>query len=264
MSWNIQSDTIFVNTEDPEYYAELLSKIRRVANRRIESSSPGVPGIQGFDGPLGRRLQIFLDAVADISLCQRGNVSATMASIMDHHNKSKIQLYIVFNHENDEAAGRCSEHLQAVFDMLRQVPCKESSTSESSKIISNDLENYLLGICRVIHNHSFDIFVHRVLKRSSKVSEIRQHIEQDQTQFTTEQRRTLLQFLKHVDSIIRIVKTASEQSTELPIAFMKKLLRVYSYWTEHNLIPDDSLPDDKLTLLDAVDTWLASSARSDT
>ena len=255
------SDHIAINTEDPEYYAELFCKIPRVANWRIHSSCPVVPGIQGFDDPLGRRLQTLLDAVADISLCQRGNFSATMASLKDHHGSTETQFYIVFNHENDDAAGRCSEHLQAVFGMLRQVPYKQSSTDGSPKIMSNELENYFLDICRAIHDYSFDIFAYRVLKRESKLSKIQRYIEEDQTRFSTEQRETLLEFLTHVDSIIQIVRLAIAHPTKpLSTGFIQMLLWMYSYWTEHNLLPDDSLPDNKLTLLDAADTWLASSA----
>ena len=74
-----------IGTEDPEYYAELFWRTPRLANRRLpsdEHSCPVIPGIQN-DGFLSRRLQALLDAVADISLCRRGNVSATMACVMD-------------------------------------------------------------------------------------------------------------------------------------------------------------------------------------
>ena len=125
----------------------------------------------------------------------------------------------------------------------------------------SNLEIYFVDICRVTHNYSFDIFVHRVLKRESKLSEIRWYIEQDQTHFTTDQRGTLLEFLEHVDSIIQIVQVASSQTTkQFPTSFIQMLLWVYSYWTKHNLLPKDSLPDNKLTLLDAADTWMDDGA----
>ena len=248
------SDHIVIDTEDPEYYAELFCKIPRVENWRIHSSCPVVPGI---DGPLSRRLQTLLDAVADISLRQRGNVSATMASLKDNNDSSEIRLYIVFNHENDDAAGRCSDHLQVIFNMLRQVPHKPLRTGSSPKVMPKELKNDFLEICRAIHNYSFDIFAHRVLKREHKLSNIRQYIEQDQTRFTLLQRSTLLEFVKHVGSIIRMVRVVSAQTTkQLPTAFVNLLLWVYSYWTEHNLLPKDSLPDNKLTLLDVADTWM--------
>ena len=256
------SDHIVINTEDPEYYAELFCKIPRVANWRVQSSWPGVPrSTQVADGLISRRLQSLLDAVANISLCRRGNVSATMASLKDHHGSTETQFYIVFNHENDDAAGRCSEHLQTVFNMLRRVPYIKSSTGGSPKIMPNELESDFIDICRAIHNYSFDIFVHRVLKRESKFSMIRRYIEQDQTHFTAAQRGTLLEFVKHVDSIIQIVRLASAHPTKpLSTKFIKILLWMYSYWTEHNLLPDDSLPDNKLTLLDAADTWMDDGA----
>jgi len=80
------NEPISIGTEEPEYYAELFCKTSRPANRRLpfdEQSCPDVPGIQGVDGPLARRLQTLLDAVAHISLIQRGNVSATMACLKD-------------------------------------------------------------------------------------------------------------------------------------------------------------------------------------
>ena len=86
-----------IDAEDPEYYAELLCKIPRPANRRLPSdgrSCPDICGIQKVDVALSRRLQTLLDAVADISLCQRGNVSATMASLKDNTGILETKLYI--------------------------------------------------------------------------------------------------------------------------------------------------------------------------
>ena len=261
MSWINQPNQIFINTEDPEYYAELFCKIPRVANRRVQSPYPGVPGIQGVDGPLSRRLQTLLDAVADISLCGRGNVSATMACLKDDNGSLDTRLYIVFNHENDEVARRCPQHLQVIFNMLRKVPYKPPPAGGSPKVMTNELENDFVDICRAIHNYSFDIYAHRVTKREHKLSDIRRYIEHDQTHFTAQQRSTLVAFLQDVDRIIEIVARA-QTTKQLSTMFIKMLLRVYSYWTEHNLLPKDSgsLPDNKLTLLDAADTWLASGA----
>ena len=261
MSGINQPNQILIDTEDPEYYAELFCKIPRVVNPRVQSSCPGVPGIQGVDGSLSRRIQTLLDAVADISLCRRGNVSATMACLKDDNGSLETRLYIVFNHENDEAARRCPEHLQVIFNMLRQVPYKPPPTGGSPKVMANELENDFVDICRAIHNYSFDIFAHRVNKREHKLSEIRRYIEHDQTHFTAQQRSTLVAFLQDVDKIIENVARA-QTTKQLPTVFMKGLLWAYSYWTEHNLLPKDSgsLPDNKLTLLDAADTWLASGA----
>ena len=251
-----QPNPIFIDTEDPEYYAELFCKIPRLANWRVQSSCPDAPGIQGVDDPLS---QILLDAVADISLCRRGNVSATMACVKDNHGSLETRLYIVFNHENDEAARCCPQHLQAIFKMLRQVPYMPPQTDGSPKVMANELENDFVDICRAIHNYSFDIFAHRVTKRKHRLSDIRRYIEQDQTHFTAQQRSLLVEFLQDVDWIIENV--ASAQTTkQLPTSFIKMLSRVYSYWTRQKLLPKDSLPDSKLTLLDVAGTWLASGA----
>ena len=48
-----------IDAEDPKYYADLLSKIPRTANRRLPSdgqSCPDVPDIQDVDVALTRRL----------------------------------------------------------------------------------------------------------------------------------------------------------------------------------------------------------------
>jgi len=92
-----------IDAEDPKYYADLLSKILRTANRRLPSDGQS-SSIQDVDVALTRRLQTLLDAVADISLCRRGNVSATMASLKDSTGTLETQLYIVFNHKNDKSA----------------------------------------------------------------------------------------------------------------------------------------------------------------
>jgi hypothetical protein len=184
---------IYIDTEDPEYYAELLSKILRSASRRQSSdgqSRRNVPGIQNVDFGLSQRLQTLLDAVADISLCQRGNVSATMASIKENENTGILEtkLYIVFNHEDDGSAHGCQQHLQNIFDMLRQVPHGPPATDGSPKVIPRALENDLSKICEAIHNYSFDIFYHRVTKRTHKLSAIQRYIEQDHANFSEQQR----------------------------------------------------------------------------
>ena len=251
---------ISIGVGDPEYYAELLSKIPRPANRRLpsdEPSCPDVPGIQNVDFALSQRLQALLDAVADISLCQRGNVSATMASLKDNTGILETELYIVFN-KYDESAHRCREHLQNIFNMLRQVPYMPPATGGSPKVIANELEDNYIEICQAIHNYSFDIFHYRVTKRNRKLSEIRGYIEQDQKNFTGQERETLLKFLSHVDRITDVT-TKALTTKQLSANFIKILLRTYSYWTHNNLLLKDP-SDNKLTLLDRADTWLAHSA----
>jgi hypothetical protein len=258
MSGINQSNQIFIDREDPEYYAELFSKIPRLVDRRLQSSCPRVPGIQGVDGPLSQRLQTLLDAVADISLCQRGNVSATMASLKDVNGSLETQLFIVFNHNNDESAHYCPEHLQAIFNMLRQVPYKPPAADGSPKVMSNELKGDFVDICRVIHNYSFDIFAHRVTKREHKLSDIRRYIELDQTDITPQQRPILVEFLEDVDWIIKNV--AKAQSTkQLPTSFIETLLMMYSDWTRLNLLPKDPPVGNKFTLLDIADASLAGA-----
>ena len=251
-----------IDAEDPEYYAELLCKIPRPANRRLPSdgrSCPDIPGIQNVDIALSQRLQTLLDAVADISVCQRGNVSATMASLKDSTGILDTKLYIVFNREYDESAFGCYEHLQNIFDMLRQVPYRPPAMDGSLKVIANELEDNYIEICKAIHNYSFNIFHYRVTKREHKLSEIRGYIERDQTNFTDQQRSTLLLFLRDVDQIITIT-TESQTTKQLSDIDIKIFLRLYSYWNRHNLLPEDPSADNNVTLLDRADTWLDESA----
>src|ERR1700733_589182 len=116
----MSTSLLSIGTEDPEFYAELLQKTSGIANRRLpfdERLCPEVPGIQDA---LTRRLQTFLDDIAAISIRKTGNVSATMASLKDDKGTLKTRLYIVFNHEEDEAPRRCSHHLGSIFMMLQQ------------------------------------------------------------------------------------------------------------------------------------------------
>ena len=72
-----------------------------------------------------------------------------------------------------------------------------------------------------------------------------------------------MKFLGHVVAIIAVVANA-EATKQLPAIAIRMLLNVYSYWTDHNLLPKKELfSDNKLTLLDRVDMWLADSAWSD-
>jgi hypothetical protein len=76
-----------IGTEDPEFYAELFYKTSRPAGRRLpfyERPFRDVPGIENVDPQLAQRPQTLLDALADISLCQQGSVSATVASLKDY------------------------------------------------------------------------------------------------------------------------------------------------------------------------------------
>jgi hypothetical protein len=100
--------------------------------------------------------------VADISLRQRGNVSATNACLEDDKGTLETRLYVVFNRDDDEAARRCPQHLQVVFKiMLRQVPYKPLAVDGSPKVVADELENDFIEIRRAVHNCSFDIFAHR-------------------------------------------------------------------------------------------------------
>ena len=247
-----------IGTEDPEYYAELFWRTLRLANRRLpsdEHSCPVIPGIQN-DGFLSRRLQALLDAVADISLCRRGNVSATMACVKDDNGTSDTRLYIVFDHEDDEPAPKCPQHLETIFEMLRQVPYWPSAVG-GLKVIANELKDDFDEICKVIHNYSFDVFAYRVLKREHNLPEIRELIEHS-THFTTEQRSTLVKFLDDVHKIITIVNAQTPR--QFPTLFIKMLLAMYSSWTKHDLLAKDSLADERLKLLNRADAWLAEGA----
>ena len=259
MSWTDQP--ISIDIEDPEYYADLLFKIPRTANRRLSSdgqSFRNVPGIQKVDITVTRRLQALLDAVADISLFRRGNVSATMASIKDNAGTLETQLYIVFNHEGDESAGGCSQHLQNILTMLRKVKYIPPATGGSPKVIADVLEDGYIEICQAIHDYSYEVFLHRITKREHKLSEIRGYIEQDQSYFTDKQREILLNFFFHVDTIITSATTTTTE--QFPTEFIKMLLGIYTYWSNNNLLPKDPPADKRLTLLDNADAWLAESA----
>jgi hypothetical protein len=129
----------------------------------------------------------------------------------------------------------------------------------SPKVVKEELENNLIEICEIIHNFSFEVFAHRVNKRKKKLSTIMTYIQNDQTQFTPNNRSTLLEFLQDVEAIIMTVDGA--QATEqLHITSIQMLRGMHAYWTKKNLLPKDPLAHDQVTLLDTADTWLRSSA----
>src|SRR5216683_5643026 len=247
--------------DDPEYYAELLQKSSRPADRRQpanQQSCGNIPAIQNVDDELSKRLRTLLDVIADISICEHGNVSATMASVIRDGNVLKTQLYIVFNHQNDDAAMNCGNHLETIFRMLREVPYTPTDRG-SPKFMPNTLKEDFIEICAVIHNYSFNIFKSRVNKRKKNLLEIRNHIEQDEGFFKPEQHSTLLKFLSCVANIMRAI-TDAEHMNQFPTSTMKMLQTVYSEWTNDNILPKDDLAGNTLTLLDIADNWLAESA----
>ena len=253
---------ISIGTEDPEYYAELFMKASRPANWRLPSNKlswPDVFGVQNVDDPQARRLQSLLDVVADVSLYKQGNVSATMACVKYHGGTLQTRLYIVFNHENDEAARRCPQHLISVFDMLHKVPYMPPAIG-SPKVFADASRDDFIEICKAIHNYSFDIFAHRVTKHEDKLSDIQGYIEQDRTELWPPQRYFFAEFFRHVDTIIKAVHEA-QATKNIRTIDIQELLNIYSYWTnpEHEFIPKDRLADesDTRTLLDVADGWLA-------
>jgi hypothetical protein len=168
-------EPLSISTEDPVYYTELLKEIPSLVDRSLlsdERSCPRIPGIQGVDDTLARRLQTLFDDIASISLCENGNVSATTACLKTDKGTLKTQLYIVFNHQEDEAPSRCRQHLQSIFAMLRQVPYTPPAIKGSPQFIAGELEGYLIDICTAIHAYSFSIFERRVTKRQHQMSKI--------------------------------------------------------------------------------------------
>jgi hypothetical protein len=246
---------------DPEYYAEVFSKTSRPADRRQPSgpqSCIDIPGIQDVDDSVAKRLQTLLHVIADISLCKRGNFCATTACLKYNGDTLETRLFIAFNHENDTAAGRCSDHLNTIFEMLRKVDYTPPERG-SPKFIEETSKPDFFRVCEAIHNYSFDIFAYRVNKREHKLSEIRGYVEKDVTHFTDRERRTLLTFLLHVDGIIKIV-AKSQARKRLRFNVMDVLLSIYRFWTTNDLLPEDELADNKPTLLGRLDSWLAKRA----
>ena len=152
----------------------------------------------------------------------------------------------------------CSPSLGCFTKSLTSL-AQPSASDSSPKVIAKDVEDKLVEICRAIHNYSYDIFEYRVNKRKHKLSEIRGYIEQGPTPFTGQQHSALMEFLQHVDRIIKIVTNARD-TKQLPYNFIEVLLSIYSYWKNRNLLPKGELADNKVTLLDHADTWLAEGA----
>jgi len=238
-------------------------KSSRPADRRQQAnqqSCGNIPGIQNVHDKLSKRLRTLLDAIADISTCEHGNVSATMASVIRDGDVLKTQLCIVFNHQNDDAAIICGNHLETIFRMLRKVPYPPTQADRGSpKIMPDSLEEDFIEICAVIHNYSFNIFKSHVNNRKKNLWEIRNHIEQDEGFFKPEQRGTLLKFLRYVANITRAI-TDAEHMDQFPTSTTEMLQTVYLEWTNDNPLPKDDLAGNTLTLLDIADNWLAKSA----
>jgi hypothetical protein len=70
----------------------------------------------------------------------------------------------------------------------------------------------------------------------------------------------LLRFLDDVDRILTATTTVTMTTEQFSTTYIKLLLGTYTYWTHHGLLPKGSPADNKLTLLDRADTWLAKSA----
>ena len=248
-----------IGPSDPAYYADLLHNTTSLVDRRLripsDESCPTISDIKGIENKLTRRLQTLLDDIASISLCQRGNVSATMACLKHSHGTLKTRLYIVFDHQNDDSHRLCLQHLKSIFQMLKQVPYKTPETDGSPQLVTGDFKTKFFEICRVIHNYSFSIFAYRVYKRD--VSNIRELIMKERLTFAPDQHSLLLSFLEAVELIIGIVSRAEKKETKLSIDAIEIIHGFYSLWKEDGLLPDDPLADSTVTLLDIADAVLA-------
>ncbi len=259
------SEPIIFGTDHPEYYGELLMKTARPADRHVPSDKQPCPIIssippEAIDGPLSQRLQTLLDVIADVSLCRRRNVAASVACLKGNKSGLETRLYIAFNHQHDNAARSCPSHLESIFEILHRVPYEPPAIDSSPKDIGPEFMRNIIEISTVIHNHSFDIFAYRVNKRKHyKLSDIRKLIDQDPKHFDSQDRSTLMTFLGHLEMIILAVANA-QATKKLSPMHMEMLLKMYSHWTNHNLLPNDELTDSKLTLLDHAEMWLDKSA----
>ena len=166
----------------------------------------------------------------------------------------EMQLYIIFNDQDDGAAHSCPQHLQLIFGMLR--PYQPPAMDGRPKVIPKELQDDLIEICRAIHNYSFNIFAHCVNKCKHKLSDIRGYIEQEWERFLLENHAILVVFLQHVDLITKAVANA-QTTKQLSKRQIKLILYIFWYWTNHNLLPKDTLSHNKVTLLEKVDALLA-------
>ncbi len=147
------SEIIAFGTEAPEYYAELFRKTARPVDRRVPSDKrpcSNLPGIPLVNGPLSKRLQTLLNVIADISLCRRGNVAASMACLKGNgSNESGLEtrLYITFNHQGDDAARSCPSHLESIIEILRRVPYEPPAMDGSPKLIAPKFRQNQIEIC---------------------------------------------------------------------------------------------------------------------
>jgi len=89
--------------------------------------------------------------------------------------------------------------------------------------------------------------------------DIRRYFEQDRKHFTPQDYSTLVDVLEHVDGIIETIDN-SQVTKQLSITNIQILLGIYSYWTEHKILPKDAHADSKVILVDDVDTWPADGA----
>jgi hypothetical protein len=178
-----------------------------------------------------------------------------MACLKADKGTIETRLYIVFNHEGDEAFGHCRQHLLDTFNILHQVPYKPPAMDGSPKVIARDLQNNLIDLCTGIHNYSFNKFTYHVTKRKGGLAKILGYIKEDGAPFEGKGRSLLQEFLLDVDGIIALV-TQAQTTKQLHTSFIRMLLNIYSYWTKHGLLPKDLQADHKLTLLERTDNWL--------
>ena len=92
---------------------------------------------------------------------------------------------------------------------------------------------------------------------SKREHKIQSYIDLDRAHLTTEKCSMLVRFLRDVVAIIKQVANA-QTTKQLTTKSIQMLRRMYSYWTENDLLPEDSLAE--VTLLDRADEWLTKGA----
>lgn len=250
---------ISIGTDNPEYYTELLNltSCQSCDTNQHPLSNQSSLDVYGIHHDLvTKRLQTLLNAVANISLSQKGNISATMARLRHDNGAIDIKLYIAFNKVGNESAYLCEKHLETIFQMLCKVPYASPPIDGSPSVTQTKMKHDYIEICQAIHNYSFNMFEYRINKHKGMVSKFQKYIEQDQETFFPGQRQKLMDFLHHMSMIITVVAEAYD-TRQLPLKAIQMLTAIYSYWKKHNILPEDDSINNSCSLLYLVDMCLA-------
>jgi hypothetical protein len=212
-----------LDTDDPEFYVELLSQLIPQSERRSHMLGRCLSVASGDP-----QLQELLDALALVIMKHPENPAAVAASL----SSDRVKIYLTFNTDEDGV----EDHLKAILRLLRQVHQKVHAPQEESPWTSRENTPELEELIRIVHDFCWESFAKRVSKGRLALEEARMQLARfDDMSPVYRSNDTWL-----LDTVAEIIRLFEECQTPYDIGreFACKLSDAYRALLDKRILPD--------------------------